>query len=328
MKQQAQRYSVKIPKHDVIDKKVYYTISICNLEGGEPKEIRKRYSELESMHQKILEWIQIFKIKIPLIHFPKKKFLFHTNQCEESIIKRSGELQQYLNEILACPELHCLGVIEEMLPKELKPDAQKKNDKPVDRRWQEIQQIKESYLAKHGDSILSLPQKKVEQQSKQQYSFKFEDHFIFDDSALYTIQATDTITNKSWKFTQRFQDLRDYHRQLKSIQLDFPLPNFPEKKLVNICDAADLRGRKSQLEDYLNRIFSYQTVVESDIMVFFIAKSQLDGNEIGCRSKGTSQTTMDVIIKQYLKNSSIKSKSQTTIEQFDDDHKQPRKITC
>lgn len=50
MKQSAQRYSVKIPKHETIDKKVYYTISICNLEGGEPKELKKRYSELESMH--------------------------------------------------------------------------------------------------------------------------------------------------------------------------------------------------------------------------------------------------------------------------------------
>ncbi|CAD8103485.1 unnamed protein product [Paramecium sonneborni] len=320
MKQSVQRYSVKIPKHDIIDKKVYYIICVYNLEGGQPKEIKKRYSELESMHQKILEWIHIFKIKIPMIHFPKKKFLFHTNQSEESIIKRRGELQQYLNEILACSELHCLGVIEEMLPKDPKQSTQKKNDQPIDRRWQEIQQLKESYLAKHGDSIFSLPQKKIEQQSKQQYIFKFEDHIIFDDSVLYTIQVTDTITNKSWKFTQRFQDLRDYHRQLKTIHLDFPLPNFPEKKLVNISDASDLRERKSQLEDYLNRIFGYQTIVESDIMVFFIAKSQLDGNEIGCRSKGTSQTT--------LENSSIKSKSQTTIEQFDEDHKQPRKITC
>ncbi|CAD8090142.1 unnamed protein product [Paramecium sonneborni] len=320
MKQSVQRYSVKIPKHDVIDKKVYYIISVYNLEGGQPREIRKRYSELESMHQKILEWIHIFKIKIPMIHFPKKKFLFHTNQSEESIIKRRGELQQYLNEILACPELHCLGVIEEMLPKEPKLGTQKQNEPPIDRRWQEIQQLKESYLAKHGDSIFSLPQKKIEQQSKQQYIFKFEDHIIFDDSALYTIQITDTITNKSWKFTQRFQDLRDYHRQLKNIPLDFPLPNFPEKKIVNLSDASDLRGRKQQLEDYLNRIFGYQTIVESAIMVFFIAKSQLDGNEIGCRSKGNSQTTLD--------NSSIKSKSQTTIEQLDEDHKQPRKITC
>lgn len=34
MKQSVQRYSVKIPKHEVIDKKVYYTISVYNLEGG------------------------------------------------------------------------------------------------------------------------------------------------------------------------------------------------------------------------------------------------------------------------------------------------------
>lgn len=50
MKQPTQRYSVKILRHDINDKKVYYAISICNLEGGEPNELKKRYSELESMH--------------------------------------------------------------------------------------------------------------------------------------------------------------------------------------------------------------------------------------------------------------------------------------
>ena len=49
------------------------------MEGGEPNETKKRYSELESMHQKILDWINIFKIRIQNLNFPKKKLIFHTN---------------------------------------------------------------------------------------------------------------------------------------------------------------------------------------------------------------------------------------------------------
>jgi hypothetical protein len=33
------RYSVQIPEHKLIDKKVYYVIKIFNLEGGEPKVV-------------------------------------------------------------------------------------------------------------------------------------------------------------------------------------------------------------------------------------------------------------------------------------------------
>ncbi|CAD8164162.1 unnamed protein product [Paramecium pentaurelia] len=319
MKQSVQRYSVKILSHEIIDKKVYYIIYVYNMEGGEPKETRKRYSELESMHQKILDWINIFKIRIQNLNFPKKKLFFHTNQSEESIIKRRGELQQYFNQVFAYSELQCLDVIEDMLPKDIV--CQKQFGQKVDRKWQEIQQLKESYLAKHGDSIFSLPQKKIGNSNKQQYIFKFDDHIIIDDCILYTIEVNDTITQKRWKFNQRYQDLRDYHRQLKNLRFDFPLPHLPEKKSLSPKEIIDLRERKSQLEFYLNKLFGFQIIVENDIMVFLIAKSQLDGNEIGCRSQGNNcQNTLD--------NSSIQSKSQTTIEQIDDETRLNRKITC
>ncbi|CAD8089604.1 unnamed protein product [Paramecium sonneborni] len=319
MKQSVQRYSVKILSHEIIEKKVYYIINVYNIAGGEPKETRKRFSEIESMHQKILDWINIFKIRIQNLNFPKKKIFFHTNQSEESILKRRGELQSYFNQILTYSELLCLDVVEEMLPKEIL--SQKQFGQNVDRRWYEIQQLKEQYLAKHSDSIFSLPQKKIgNSNNKQQYIFKFQDHSIIDDCILYTIEVNDTITKKRWMFGQRYQDIRDYHKQLKNLHFDFPLPDLPEKRSVSLKEVVDLWERKSQLEYYLNRLFSYQIIVENDVMVFFIAKSQLDGNEIGCRSQGNQKNILDY--------SSIQSKSQTTIEKIDDEKRQSRQIVC
>lgn len=45
-----QRYIVEIASHEMIDKKVYYTIKVINLETNDSKEVKKRYSELESIH--------------------------------------------------------------------------------------------------------------------------------------------------------------------------------------------------------------------------------------------------------------------------------------
>ncbi|CAK83525.1 unnamed protein product (macronuclear) [Paramecium tetraurelia] len=322
MKKTLTRYLVEIPTHEYQDKKVYYVIKVTNLETNDYKEVKKRYSELESIHYKILDWISIFKIKIPQLQFPKKKLLFSTNLSEESVIKRRAELQQYFNDVIQHPELQSLGSIEEFIPvtKNRKLPDQNQITQATNNQWSEIEALKKSYLAKHENQVFSLPLQKPQQQIKQQYTFKFGDHAFYDNSAIYTIEITDHYANKSWKFNQRYQDLKENHRQLKKIKIPFELPEFPQKKVINSMDNSDLKDRKTQLEVYLNSIFKYHELVSSNLMVFFIAKSQLDGNEIGCRSKGPSQTT--------LENSSIKSQSNILDQNDDFDPKQPRKITC
>lgn len=84
----ANRFRVEINHHETIEKKVYYILKVTNLEAGTEKITKKRYSEIESMHQKITDWVGIFKIKIHIPSLPKKKLLFSTNQSEESILKR------------------------------------------------------------------------------------------------------------------------------------------------------------------------------------------------------------------------------------------------
>ncbi|CAD8162852.1 unnamed protein product [Paramecium octaurelia] len=317
------KYLVEIPTHEYQENKVYYVMKVTNLETNDFKEVKKRYSELESIHYKILEWINIFKIRIPQLQFPKKKiFFFSTNLSEESVNKRRAELQKYFNDVFSHPELQSLGLIEDFIPvtKHRKPLDQSQISQISNNQWSEIEALKKSFLAKHENQVFSLPIIKPQQQIKQQYTFKFCEHGFYDNSAIYTIEITDHYANKSWKFNQRYQDLKENHRQLRKIQISFELPEFPHKKVINSMDNNDLKDRKTQLEVYLNSIFKYYDLVSSNLMIFFIAKSQLDGNEIGCRSKGPSQTT--------LENSSIKSQSNILDQNDDFDPKQPRKITC
>ncbi|CAK88950.1 unnamed protein product (macronuclear) [Paramecium tetraurelia] len=317
------KYLVEIPTHEYQEKKVYYVIKVTNLETNDFKEVKKRYSELESIHYKILEWINIFKIRIPQLQFPKKKIFFlSTNLSEESVNKRRAELQKYFNDVFSHPELQSLGLIEDFIPvtKNRKPLDQSQISQIPNNQWSEIEALKKSYLAKHENQVFSLPIVKPQQQIKQQYTFKFGEHGFFDNSAIYTIEITDHYANKSWKFNQRYQDLKENHRQLRKIQNSFELPEFPHKKVISSMDNTDLKDRKTQLEVYLNSIFKHHDLVSSNLMIFFIAKSQLDGNEIGCRSKGPSQTT--------LENSSIISQSNILDQNDDFDPKQPRKITC
>lgn len=45
-----QRYLVEIASHEMIEKKVYYVIKVINMETNDCKDLKKRYSELESIH--------------------------------------------------------------------------------------------------------------------------------------------------------------------------------------------------------------------------------------------------------------------------------------
>lgn len=57
---------MEINAHEIVDKRVFYIIVIKNLVGKSEKVSKKRFSEIEIMHNKIIDWINIFKIKIPL----------------------------------------------------------------------------------------------------------------------------------------------------------------------------------------------------------------------------------------------------------------------
>ncbi|CAK63316.1 unnamed protein product (macronuclear) [Paramecium tetraurelia] len=320
MHKMTQRFIIEIPEHEYMDGKVFYLIRTTNIENNCTKEVRKRYSELELIHLRILDWINIFKIQIPLLQFPKKKILFSTNISEESVIKRRLELQIYLNEIFQHQDLYGLGALQEFLPIVKNPNIQESKNAKSNINWQEIEELKKSYLAKHESEVISLTQSKLFNQNKQQYTFKFEDHKIQDHSAIYMISINDQLTGKNWKFSQRYKDLREYHHQLKKLKLQFELPEFPEKKFIKLDDDSDLSDRKRDLENYLNQIFKYPELVQSDVMVFFIAKSQLYCNEIGCRSNDQAKNT--------LQFSRIKSKSNITSPNVEQESKVPRKITC
>ncbi|CAD8107667.1 unnamed protein product [Paramecium primaurelia] len=315
-----QRFIIEIPEHEYLNGKVFYLIRTTNIEMNSTKEVKKRYSELELIHQKILDWINIFKIKIPQLQFPKKKILFSTNISEESIIKRRLELQIYLNEVFQHQDLHGLGALQEFIPIIKKPNVQESKNTKSNINWSEIEELKKSYLAKHENEVFSLPQSKQFNQNKQQYTFKFEDHKIYDNSAIYIIQIDDQLTGKNWKFSQRYKDLREYNHQLKKQKFQFELPEFPEKKFINLDDDYDLSERKKELENYLNSIFKYTEIVQNDIMVFFIAKSQLNCNEIGCKSNNQTKNTLEF--------SRIKSKSNIISPNIEQDLKISRKITC
>lgn len=59
-----------------------------------------------------------------------------------------------------------------------------------------------------------------------------------DDYLVYSILITDAFANRSWKFNQRYKDLKEYHRLVKkSKKYEFELPEFPEKKIV--CNLVD-----------------------------------------------------------------------------------------
>ncbi|KAM3140696.1 Sorting nexin-17 [Paramecium bursaria] len=307
-----QRYQVSIRTHELIDKKVYYHILITNTENGTDKLTKQRFSQLEQLHQKIQDWISLFKIKIPPLQFPKKKMFGSTNNSEESIKKRRQELTTYFDEVLSYPELHSLSQLEELLPKRL--ILIEKQEK-----LSEMDELKNQYKAKLDRCVVN----KGMICANAQYYFQFEEHQLLDDCILYHILARDLGTGNQWKFTQRYRDLKQQHKLLQKQNFS-TLPEFPEKQCVPAYDPNDdLKQRKKQLSEYLNKLFCYPDIQESEVMKYFIVKSQIDGNEVGCRSKGVSNTT--------LENSSIKTQSQREGEEDEysqSSSKSQRRITC
>ncbi|CAD8100197.1 unnamed protein product [Paramecium sonneborni] len=318
-----QRFIIEIPDHEYNEGKVFYLIRTTNIETNITKEVKKRYSELELIHSKIIDWINIFKMNIPQLNFPKKKILFSTNISEEKIINRRTELQIYLNDVFQHSDLYVLDALQEFMPLEKNQNLQESKLTNTNTKsnmyWSEIEELKKSYLAKHENQVFSLSQSKQFYENKQQYTFKFEDHKIYNNFAIYMISINDHLTGKNWKFSQRYKDLREYDHQLRKMQLPFVLPEFPEKKFINLDGDSDLSERKIELENYLNQLFKYPEIVKSDAMVFFIIKSQLYCNEIGCRSNGQFKNL------EFVR---VKSKSNVINQKINEEIKIPRKITC
>ena len=49
----------------------------------------------------------------------------------------------------------------------------------------------------------------------QRYYFSFEDYTELNETIVYTICLTDAKHNKSYRFTDRYSDIRGYHVLLK-----------------------------------------------------------------------------------------------------------------
>lgn len=66
-----------------------------------------------------------------------------------------------------------------------------------------------------------------------------------DDYIVYSILIKDVHTNRSWKFNQRYKDLKEYHRLIKKCKkFDSELPDFPEKKILCKLEDDNLKERK------------------------------------------------------------------------------------
>ncbi|CAK59735.1 unnamed protein product (macronuclear) [Paramecium tetraurelia] len=112
--------SVKIESYVIYDGVVVYVLRFKNNFSNDEWIYKKRYSEIKSIHDALLD--QGFKNKLP--QFPTRKLFGQTNVNPETIIKRKGDLETYLNALFCTQELQ-----ESQIIKFLISDSKKYHEK-------------------------------------------------------------------------------------------------------------------------------------------------------------------------------------------------------
>lgn len=99
-------------------------------------------------------------------------------------------------------------------------------------------------------------------------SIKIKDYEPVGEHIEFIIEVNDKLTGESWRFRKRYSNLRDAHKQLKS--LDNRVPEFPPKKIFGSKNPRFLQQRKADLEAYFNEIVKLSSLMQNSFTKDFL----------------------------------------------------------
>ncbi|CAD8064829.1 unnamed protein product [Paramecium sonneborni] len=276
------KYLVTISGYETRSDVIFYKITINGLHHS--KVIYKRYSDLRALNDQLLKKNHEFKLKLNLPNFPKKKLFGRTKHSESDIITRGLQLQQYLETILNIQMLCTFQFIRDLQPKDetLEESIMQINinhQYTKDVCWPQMQKLKLQYLQRHdSNSSPTKSQPKKTNGYNQRFYFQFDDYVKQQDFVLYYITLYDQKKIVKYLFNTRYSQLKDYHSLLEKKQFKNQIPSFPKRKIIGqTCDnPEEIQERQIQLERYLNDIFSVKEFVNSEPLVYFILRIQLE----------------------------------------------------
>jgi PX domain len=91
-------------------------------------------------------------------------------------------------------------------------------------------------------------------------SIKIKEYETVGEHIEYIVEVYDKVSGDTWKFRRRYSYLRNFHKQLKS--LDSRLPEFPPKKVFGSKNPRFLEQRRSELENYFNALVKIPKLME------------------------------------------------------------------
>lgn len=92
-------------------------------------------------------------------------------------------------------------------------------------------------------------------------SIKVIEYEQVDDYIEFVIEVSQKESGEAWRFKRRYSQLRDIHKQFKS--LDSRVPEFPPKKLFGSKNPKFLLQRKSDIENYLIEVSKLSKLMDS-----------------------------------------------------------------
>ena len=116
---------------------------------------------------------------------------------------------------------------------------------------------------------------------------KFLSNDIIEGICYYQISITDIISRETWIIKDRYKNLRNIHKKLKS-SFNSPLPDFPRKKWPGNLEPSFISQRQKHLENYLNLILSDKTISNfPNLTAYLFKERKSDESKINEKSELT-----------------------------------------
>ncbi|KAL4482823.1 hypothetical protein ABPG72_022383 [Tetrahymena utriculariae] len=255
------------------DKIVYYLL-IINKHTGAVNSLRKRYSELRDLHEKLEKKIKEYRLDIYLPIFPGRNLIQKTNNDLKKIEGRKLELQQYFNDLLKIVKLHSLDLLKEYLPTTRKLLNNKGNNTPIpmseveNEKWLFKSRLSSNFSEDKDQDLLLVDLGDKTHQIK----VTIDRYNYIDDTMYFYVSFYDNVTKEEWVYCTRYSTLKRFHETLQDKNLKQYLKKFPSRKIFGITneDPESIEKRRKQLEEYLDYALSQEPVLENEYVKYFL----------------------------------------------------------